>query len=422
MALRLAERGQRVTVLEGNAGLGGLAAPQALGAVTWDRFYHVILESDRSLLSLLDSLGLRDRIHWGTTRTGFFTDGRYHSLSSSWDFLRFPPLSLLGKARLAATILRASRIRDAEALEAVPVDEWLRQWSGARTFERIWRPLLQAKLGDNWNRVSAAFIWAVIARMYAARRTGLKRERFGYLAGGYDTALRALRARLEGLGVEIVTGDLVREVTGGAGGCVVRTERAEHRARSVVLTVPCSRVAGLVPQLSAEEQARLARVEYQGVVCAAMLLDAPLTDYYVSNITDPGFPFTAVIEMSALVPRAQFGGYALVYLPRYLTRDDPDWGLDDAAWQQRFIEGLARMHPGFTASRVRHCVISRAREVQALPTLHYTRDALPEVRTSVPGVFLVTSAQIVNGTLNANESVALADREAATVAAPLSPA
>jgi hypothetical protein len=44
---------------------------------------------------------------------------------------------------------------------------------------RIWLPLLKSKLGDNYRITSASFIWATIARMYAARRSGLKREMFG---------------------------------------------------------------------------------------------------------------------------------------------------------------------------------------------------------------------------------------------------
>ena len=174
LADRLAESGHHVTVLEGATRVGGLAAPQSLGDFTWDRFYHVILESDSHLLGLLEVLGLRDRVRWGTTRTGFFTDGRFHSMSTSLEFLRFPPLGLVDKARLALTILRASRIRDGAELEKETVEAWLRRWSGARTFEKIWQPLLEAKLGVNWRKASAAFIWAIIARMYAARRSGLK--------------------------------------------------------------------------------------------------------------------------------------------------------------------------------------------------------------------------------------------------------
>ncbi len=44
--------------------------------------------------------------------------------------------------------------------------EWLRRWSGNSTYEKIWLPLLKAKLGDAYQRASASFIWAYIDRMY----------------------------------------------------------------------------------------------------------------------------------------------------------------------------------------------------------------------------------------------------------------
>ena len=411
LADRLAESGHHVTVLEGATRVGGLAAPQSLGDFTWDRFYHVILESDSHLLGLLEMLGLRDRVRWGTTRTGFFTDGRCHSMSTSLEFLRFPPLGLVDKARLALTILRASRIRDGAELEKETVEAWLRRWSGARTFEKIWQPLLEAKLGVNWRKASAAFIWAIIARMYAARRSGLKRERFGYLEGGYDTALGALRARLEVLGVRIRTDAPVAEVASDGHAVTIKLASGEClQAHAAVLTLPCTRLAALCPQLSEAERARFALVEYQGVICASLLLDRALTEYYVTNITDPGLPFTAVIEMTALVDRSVFGGHSLVYLPRYCTRDDPWWGRSDEEIEQEFLAGLRRLHPDLNASSVRFFSVSRAKEVQALPTMHYSRDALPTVRTSVPGVHVINSSQIVNGTLNTNETVALAAR------------
>lgn len=174
LAWRLRAEGHQVTVIEAAAEPGGLAAPAELGGFTWDRFYHVILLSDQHLRGLLAELGLEDRLRFGTTRTGFYTDGTLYSLSTSLEFLQFPPLSLIDKARLAATILRASRIADGRPLERVPVTDWLIKWSGYRTFTRIWLPLLKSKLGENYRHASASFIWAIIARMYAARRSGLK--------------------------------------------------------------------------------------------------------------------------------------------------------------------------------------------------------------------------------------------------------
>ena len=56
------------------------------------------------------------------------------------------------------------------------MDDWLRRWSGGRTFERFWLPLLQAKLGDSHREASAAFIWATIQRLYAAAAGSRRRS------------------------------------------------------------------------------------------------------------------------------------------------------------------------------------------------------------------------------------------------------
>ena len=423
LALRLRARGHQVTVLEGAAAPGGLAAPQSIGEVTWDRFYHVILLSDTELRGLIEELGLGDRLHWGVTRTGFYTDHRLYSLSTSLEFLRFPPLSLVDKARLAATILRASRLRDWRALESIPVADWLTRWSGRRTFERIWLPLLRSKLGENYRHASAAFIWAIIARMYAARRTGLKREMFGYVGGGYDRVLAALRERLEHDGVVIRCGQPVAAVRQEGTGVELTLSGGESlQFDDVILTLPCGRIAGLCPQLTQAEQDRLRGVVYQGIVCASLLLDRPLAGYYVTNITDAWVPFTAVIEMTALVDPRAFGGRTLVYLPRYLTQDDAFWRQSDDQVREQFLAALEKMYPQFRRAQVQALEISRVREVLAVATLDYTARHLPPLRTSLPNVHVINSAQIANGTLNLNETVGLANRQAAALAPLLEPA
>jgi protoporphyrinogen oxidase len=315
--------------------------------------------------------------------------------------------------RLAGTILYASRIRDWLPLEQVSVSDWLRRLSGKRTFERIWLPLLRSKLGDNYRLARAAFIWAIIARMYAARRSGLKREMFGYVEGGYHTILQAFRSRLEQLGVQTRCGRPVRRVHDRNNCVEVSLEGGEsYTFDQAVLTVPCSQVVALCPDLSMAERERLESVVYQGIVCASLLLRKPLAGYYITNITESSIPFTGVIEMTALVDPAGFGGNSLVYLPRYLTQDDELWHKSDAEVLKLFVAALERMYPQFDPSDVLASQVARVREMLAVSTLRYSERSRPPLRTSLPNVYLVNSAQIANGTLNVNETVGLANESA----------
>jgi protoporphyrinogen oxidase len=411
LAMRLRQAGHRVTLLEGADQLGGLASTWQLGDVVWDKHYHVTLLSDSSLRAVLDELGLADELRWVETRTGCYTDGRLYSVSNTAEFLRFPPLGIVDKLRLGWTVFHASRIADWERLEQIPVEDWLVRHSGRRTFDKFWKPLLRSKLGEDYRIASAAFIWAVIQRLYAARRTGLKKEMFGYVEGGYARVLSRFGERLEEMGVDIRLGARAQRVLAEGDQIRVELEGGGLLFDQAVVTTASPIAARLVEGLTEAELAKMSGVTYLGIVCASVLMAEPLAGYYVTNITDDWVPFTGVIEMSALVDRAAFGGKALVYLPRYTSEGDPATTWSDAEVERRFLDALARMYPSFDRGRVEAFQISRVRYVLPLSTLGYSK-AVPGIATSVPGIFTVNSSQIVNGTLNVNETVQLAERAA----------
>src|SRR5436190_13033319 len=263
LAWRLSGQGHRVTVLEASDHLGGLADAWRLGDITWDRHYHVTLLSDSYLRTILKELDLDDQMQWVQTRTGFYVDGKMHSMSNNLEFLKFPPLGLVDKLRLGWTIFKASRIKDWKALEQIPVADWLRRLSGRRTFEKIWLPLLKAKLDEAYKDTSAAFIWPTIARMHAARRTGLKKEMFGYLPGGYARLLARFEERLIERGVTICTNSVVERVLRRDDGSLQVTlpDGSHDSFDRVIITAPANIAARIAPQLQQEETSRLKGVK-----------------------------------------------------------------------------------------------------------------------------------------------------------------
>jgi protoporphyrinogen oxidase len=274
---------------------------------------------------------------------------------------------------------------------------------------------LRAKLGESYKLASAAFIWAIIARMYAARRSGLKKEMFGYVRGGYARILDRFANQLALAGVDLRLNQRVASIDGADDGIDVRIENgATLNFDRVVVTSAAPLATRLVPTLTAEEQNLLHGVTYQGIVCASLLLKKPLATYYVTNITEDWVPFTAVIEMSTLVDPVEFGGHSLVYLPKYVAPDDPHFRLSDDEVQERFLAALERMYPHFRREDVLAFRVSRIRHVFAVSTLEYSKH-VPPIATSVPGLCLVNSAHIVNGTLNVNETLSLAEAALPTI-------
>ena len=415
LAYRLAQRGQSVKLFEARPTLGGLADAWQLGDVVWDRHYHVTLLSDSHLRALLTELGLEQEMQWIETKTGFYCDGEFHSMSDTWEFLKFPPLKIWEKLRLGGTIFLASKIRDWRPMEQQLVETWLRRWSGNSTFQKIWLPLLKAKLGDAYRRTSAAFIWAHISRMYKARRTGQKKEMFGFVPGGYARILDTMGAALRKANVEIALGARIHEIATGATGrpTITLEGGGTESFDEVVITTPSSVVPHLCPSLPEEERDRHENIEYLGIVCASLLLKKPLRGFYVTNITDD-VPFTAVIEMTTIVPREQLKGHTLVYLPKYATQADPIFQQSDDEVQEAFLTTFLRMYPELCEEDVAAFRVSRVRNVMAIPTIGYSK-RLPPMQTAIPGVSVINSAHILKGNLNVNETVGLAEEAFASL-------
>ncbi len=410
-AWRLASAGAEVVLYESAPALGGLASCWQLPVpggepVVWDRFYHVVLGTDHRLLRMLGELGIED-VTWETTKASCFAGGSAHPASSAAELLALPMLGPVAKLRIALTVVWGALWSSGRRFDRLTAARWLHRWSGQQATERLWLPLLRAKLGGAAETASATFIWATIRRLVTARVQGRTADRFGHVAGGYATVLGAVAHRLAAEGVEVRTASRVRsvrsgpdatlhvEVDGAAGPVVASYDR-------VLVTVAAPLAARLCPELTNHERERLSAVDYLGVICPSVLLRRGVTGAYITYITDPK-PFTAVIEMTALVDSAELSGHTLVYLPRYTSPDDAAFDAPDEVLRDEFLDAFLPMY-GLSEADVLSFSVARARMVVPVPTPGYLH-RVPPVRTTVTGLYTVGSAQIVDGTLNVEQTL-----------------
>lgn len=404
LADHLGSAGHRVTVYERADQPGGLATWHDFGPFTWDRFYHVILPTDAALVEFIRRIGLGERLRWRATHTGFYVDGSIHPLSSGLDFLRFPLLGLWSKLRLAATILYCSRISDWRPLESMTVEDFLVRHSGRATFEKMWKPLLLAKLGENYRRVSAVFIWSYVKRLFSARDAAAQKESLGYVSGGYRTVFRRLLERIAGSGGEVRLGADVKSVRPRAGGGIeVCADGTAEAFDKVIFTGPVNVLRGVADPGLAQVPEQ-GDIEYLGVLCMALVTRTPFCPYYVLNIADERVPFTGVIGMSSVVETAETAGLHLTYLPKYVLADDPALRRPDEELKAEFLAGFRRMFPEFPQSDIVGVHLNRAVKVQPLQVLHYSRK-VQAPRTSHRDFYVVNTAQFSSSTLNNNEVI-----------------
>src|SRR5437762_11663399 len=127
-ALRLAQAGRRVTLIEREPQLGGLASGFSVGPSHLEKFYHHIFRTDTTIIAFIRELGLGERLIWGQPNTSTLSNGRIVSLGTIPDLLRLPLLPPADRARFIAGMA---------ILKAIPNEKIFSGWTAARWMPRL---------------------------------------------------------------------------------------------------------------------------------------------------------------------------------------------------------------------------------------------------------------------------------------------
>jgi protoporphyrinogen oxidase len=389
-AFRLAQAGCRPVVFEAAEEVGGLGSAFVHQGITIDRFYHIMLDSDASLLRLIGELGGTERLVWQETGMGVYTDGGLFPLNGAVDLLRFSPLTVVERLRTAAAGAYLTRVKkNPTGLDDVTAASYLRGLFGAGVYGRIWEPLLRAKFGDRSEEVPAYWIWS---RLNREKSRGPERK--GYVRDGYRWIAAELVKRIEGMGGEV----RVRSAVGQVSGTSVNGEAFD----AVISTLPLALLARLTPAVS------WPLLSYQGVVNVVLVTRRRVQPYYWTAVIDRDFPFQGVVETTHVIPAAWTGGRHLVYLMNYCDGSSERLQTADEVLIAEAVAGVGGLFPGFVPGDVEGAYVFRAPHVEPVWPLGYLKQR-PAVRAREDGLYLCTTAQAYPRVNAWNTSVELAE-------------
>jgi protoporphyrinogen oxidase len=422
-ALRLAESGRRVAVLESEPLPGGLAAGFQVESGAWlERFYHHIFRSDRAAIRLIDELGLSHRLQWMRPRTVTLRQGRVYQLDSALSLLRFSPISPASRLRMGAVLAWLRLLPNPGLLEGHRAGPWLRHAMGEAGFESVWGPLLRGKFGPYADDVALPWFWA---------RVHDRSSELGYLSGGFQQLYDALRERILECGGEIEFGATVQRIEAKRDGLEVQFSRAEAGRQSdssslpgpgrgeasvketrsfkrVVSTLATPTTCALAVDLGDAYRTRYGHVRALSAHCLVLSLDRPVTDSYWINIADPGYPFLAAVEHTNLMPPGDYGGTHLLYLGNYRPPDDPLFAMSAGDVLTSFTPLIRGLNPEFDPSWVRAAWVFSAPNAQPIVDIAYKRN-IPDIETPVKGLFVANMFQVYPHDRGQNGSIVLGE-------------
>lgn len=410
-ALRLAREGKCVTVIEGSDQLGGLGTFFEHDGRTFEKFYHCMLPSDGPLLGVLEDLGIRDDVYWKPTTFAYAHQGRFFPLNTAPDLLKFAPLRFSDRIRVGITGLYG-RLVSAGGLDDITTVRWLTRLSGARAFAKFWRPMLEAKFGDRHHDVPALWFWTRFNR----EKGESKGECKGYIKGGYKHITDTFASVLRSLGADIRLKTPVQQMDlDDEGRVAITTAAGVGKFDQVVVTLPTPQVEKLVgPAMRAQMPALDTSTDYQGVINCLLFLKKSLTPHYWVATPEGEHPFDGVVETSTLTDAADRGPRHVVYLTKYLHRDDVRFAASDGCIRAGWIPALKNLFPQLQDDDIEASFVFRAPFVEPIYRLGQMKLRPPEELVSNK-VYLANTAQVYPVVTSWNGSVTQAERTLAVM-------
>lgn len=387
VAYQLALDGHLPVLFEADDRVGGMTATFDFGGLEIERYYHFHCISDRAFLQVLDELGIADKMHWTETKMGYWYQDRLQPWGNPVALLKFRGLSFVAKFRYGLHAFLSTKRNDWRPLDKVEASGWIKRWVGAEAWEVLWRRLFDYKFYGHAHGLSAAWIWSRIRRI-GRSRYDLFCEKLGYLEGGSNTLLTALKNSIEAHGGEVRLKSAIEKVVIQAGKATgVQIAGQIESFDKVVSTIPLPYVPRLMPDLPTDVLDQFRKIRNIAVVCVIAKLKKAVTENFWLNTNDPDMDIPGLVEYTNLRPLDRH----IVYVPFYVPGEHPLYAEPDEAFVQKVTRYLKKINPALTDDDFIEVHASRYRYAQPICDPGYL-DNLPPVALPVKGLWVADTS------------------------------
>ena len=408
-ALELLKKGYEVTVIENELYWGGLSSAfKILPGVFIERYYHHLFTSDEEILGLCKELGIYGKLKTLDGKTSHLFEGKIYPLDSPLAVLRFSPLNIIERIRFGLVTLYLKLKKDGEGFSNITADWWLRKWYGQRAYTVVWKPLLQGKFANDYDKVSMTWFWARVKKRTA---------KLIYPIGGFQVIIDSLIKAISEKGGTLIGSAKVEKVEttiDNSWQILVRTAgdsgnelHESYRFDKLIITTSLKTFTKMFPSLPQSYKSKLNSVNYLSAQILILVLSRRLSSHYWINIGDASFPFLVVGEQSNLFGLDYYHGKSVVYLGNYLPDGDRRLSMNRAELLDLCLPYLKKINPEFEKSWVENAINFVGPFAQPVVDLDY-KNKIPSFKTPLKNLYLATMAQVYPWDRGTNYAVKLA--------------
>lgn len=341
VAYQLVKDGYEPVIFEADDRIGGMTASFDFGGVEIERYYHFHCTSDDAFFEVLEELNLKDRLHWVSTKMGYWYNNKLQAWGNPIALLKFDGLSLIGKFRYGLHAFLATKRKDWKSLEKYDAVTWIKKWVGSEAYDVMWKKLFSQKFYEYTDNLSAPWIWSRIRRIGKSRYS-IFEEQLGYLSGGSKTLLNEIKNYIESNGGEFRLNSYIKKVVikeNKVQGVETNGEFIEFD--KIISTIPLPIVADIIPDLPQNILNMFkSKINIAGV-CVIVKLSKPLTNNFWLNTNDDEMDIPGIIEYSNLNPEV---GH-IIYVPYYMPQSNEKYKEGDEIFIKKVSSYFKKINP-----------------------------------------------------------------------------
>jgi protoporphyrinogen oxidase len=387
VAYQLARDGHHPVVYEADDRVGGMTAAFDFSGLKIERYYHFHCISDHAFLKVLDELNLSDKMHWVSTKMGYWYLNQLQGWGNPIALLKFRGLSFAAKFRYGLHAFLSTKRDEWKPLDKVDAVKWIQRWVGPEAYEVLWRRLFDYKFYDYASNLSAAWIWSRIRRI-GRSRYNLFKEKLGYLDGGSETLLQGMHQDIIINGGEVRLKSPVTKVVIENGAVIgVESQGGFEGFDTVISTIPLPYIPAVMPDLPTEILNQFKAVKNIAVVCVIVKLRQSLTENFWLNTNDPEMDIPGIVEYSNLRPLE----HSIVYVPFYMPGEHPKFAEPDEAFLQKVRCYFKKINPSLVDEDFLDIRASRYRFAQPIGIPGYL-ETIPEAKLPINGLWVADTS------------------------------
>jgi len=388
-----------ITIIESEKNPGGIASGFKMPKWDWymdDVIHHWFTSTDKEVLELIKDLNLQKELIFKNTKSSCYYNGKIAELDSILSLLKFPFLNLIDKIRMGLIMALLRLDKNYLRYENISSYDFIRKTMGKNSFKIMWEPLFLGKFGKYAKEVNAVWFWA---------RINPRTKTLIYFKGGFQCLVNEIAKNLEKKGINLILNSSVESVEKKDKKFIVKTKNKKNLFDILIVATPLPVFLKITKNLPKDYTNKLKNLKMISAQYFVLELKKSfLKDKtYWLNVNEKEFPFMMVAEHTNFVNKKNYNNSHLIWVGKYLDKQNKLWGLDEKNLLKIIIPYLKKINSEFKESWIISSSFKRFEYAQPIIEKNYSKK-MPKTITPIEDLYILNMHHIYpwdRGTSNA---------------------